>query len=828
MEDSFFGFDTSAPVEDDGGGGRRDGEEEEEYDALNDETFGAAINGDWENIHETLVKLDGHNGSDSKDEDEGSDLEINLSGVKLDDVDIGSDDNESRIQLDPRVWATPYKPEVQQNISNNGYPNPEAFLRRHLRHPFDSMQQHQQQQHQAMQTQQQQHQNRMFGLPPAPNIPPKICTVEDIERNIRNQQMRTGTPKPTTPLPNMQPPISAPNVSGFNRPSAPPGFSAPRMNFNAPPHPMNMHQGSQAGHRGPPGFPQMPMMSGPHGLPGPPHPNFPRNMSHNLPIALNNFAMHPNFNAMRPMGPPMISPRLPMQPNMMQGMPATNAVNQFNQRLVQEIQQNHPMLGNNRGMNHGYNNSNYPHNPYMQGYQHQQKNHGKVNMRSNGNVEEFDEYSNLMSARDKHWLIGIQLSQLNTETPYIDDYYYTVLKERRAKLRGDSQSKAHKDNQLNHPLIQPKGHAQLVLISMGKNGANIRNGQNRERKNSETKADKEPIIRTHTPLQFENSLGKLQYGSVTAPRKIIDMDVMGSDSSPQFNTSIELSAQRKSRQLLLHIETVYRIILKLEDLENPAAIATFAVVRERKEKEKQQALELAMIEAANRAGKDSDKADSAGNSVNSSISDKNSYEIESRDKLLQKLLPLISTEKVALMMNVRKGKALIRRIMPFIEDNPVRWNVWCGVFMSLQNVLKKDKDDGDGLLFALYPHFKKQIVEADLSDVIKIANSMPLNDKRVNVLFACKFCISSLFALLLRAEQIYATTSDPDIASNKEWPQFLSTLSASLSRTVQHQTISAAIESDAIQPMVHHFSRFETLKLESLLALFSQAKQQVN
>lgn len=76
--------------------------------------------------------------------------------------------------------------------------------------------------------------------------------------------------------------------------------------------------------------------------------------------------------------------------------------------------------------------------------------------------------------------------------------------------------------------------------------------------------------------------------------------------------------------------------------------------------------------------------------------------------------------------------------MPFIEDNPVRWNVWCGVFMSLQNVLKKDKDDGDGLLFALYPHFKKQIVEADLSDVIKIANSMPLNDKRVNVLFACK------------------------------------------------------------------------------------------
>lgn len=37
-----------------------------------------------------------------------------------------------------------------------------------------------------------------------------------------------------------------------------------------------------------------------------------------------------------------------------------------------------------------------------------------------------DEYSGLMTAKDKQWLLNIQMMQLNTGTPYFDDYYYTV------------------------------------------------------------------------------------------------------------------------------------------------------------------------------------------------------------------------------------------------------------------------------------------------------------------------------------------------------------------------------------------------------------------
>lgn len=164
---------------------------------------------------------------------------------------------------------------------------------------------------------------------------------------------------------------------------------------------------------------------------------------------------------------------------------------------------------------------------------------------------------------------------------------------------------------------------------------------------------------------------------MTAPRKIIDMDVVGPESSSPFTTSIEISAQRKSRQILMHIETLYRIVLKLEDLENPTAIATFLIVKvidpftpldirltkndlrkqERKEKERLAALEQQMLDnvITNKEVISSLNLDSTGNSVRSSMS-LTEKEDEGRDELLPKLIAGLTSEKVAHMMTVRKGK----------------------------------------------------------------------------------------------------------------------------------------------------------------------------
>ena len=53
----------------------------------------------------------------------------------------------------------------------------------------------------------------------------------------------------------------------------------------------------------------------------------------------------------------------------------------------------------------------------------QQDNSSSRDARSQPNA---DEYAGLMTQREKDWVVKIQLLQLHTDNPYIDDYYYTV------------------------------------------------------------------------------------------------------------------------------------------------------------------------------------------------------------------------------------------------------------------------------------------------------------------------------------------------------------------------------------------------------------------
>lgn len=149
-------------------------------------------------------------------------------------------------------------------------------------------------------------------------------SVEDIERNIRNQQTqqmnqtptklnanvsgRSQTPQLLAQRPpqqqNLQQPLPSvipnnilmqritvpppgmqqiPLSKGLNGLNGPPNFAPPLHQISSPKQPMRL----------PPGFPPMQLI-GPHGMPivPVPHPaNMPRPMPHNLPVALNNFAV---------------------------------------------------------------------------------------------------------------------------------------------------------------------------------------------------------------------------------------------------------------------------------------------------------------------------------------------------------------------------------------------------------------------------------------------------------------------------------------------------------------------------------------------------------
>merc|ERR1712226_1053726 len=64
-----------------------------------------------------------------------------------------------------------------------------------------------------------------------------------------------------------------------------------------------------------------------------------------------------------------------------------------------------------------------------------------------GNKE--DEFSGLMTQRERQWIVNIQLNQLKCENPFLDDYYYTVFNQKRNStehaIKGNTKIKKEKE-----------------------------------------------------------------------------------------------------------------------------------------------------------------------------------------------------------------------------------------------------------------------------------------------------------------------------------------------------------------------------------------------
>ena len=150
------------------------------------------------------------------------------------------------------------------------------------------------------------------------------------------------------------------------------------------------------------------------------------------------------------MGPaPFFRPDHPLMQNFQNSM--QHNMHMGNQRNKQfhhnDRQEPPPYFKNNQ--NHQFHNHNakffqnqnhyHPHN--MNYHQ----NHGSNGIPPSG---EHDEYAGLMNTREKHWLNNIQLLQLNSNQPYIDDFYYTVFCERLNK-KNEILNKTQGNKQIN-------------------------------------------------------------------------------------------------------------------------------------------------------------------------------------------------------------------------------------------------------------------------------------------------------------------------------------------------------------------------------------------
>uniref|UniRef100_A0A8C8A542 PAT1 homolog 1, processing body mRNA decay factor n=1 Tax=Otus sunia TaxID=257818 RepID=A0A8C8A542_9STRI len=131
-----------------------------------------------------------------------------------------------------------------------------------------------------------------------------------------------------------------------------------------------------------------------------------------------------------------------------------------------------------------------------------------------------DPYANLMLQREKDWVSKIQMMQLQSTDPYLDDYYYQNYFQKLEKLAAAEE--VHGDG-------PKKERTKLITPQVAK------------------------LEHTYKPVQFEGSLGKLTVSSVNNPRKMIDAVVT---SRSEDDETKEKQVRDKRRQTLVTIEKV--------------------------------------------------------------------------------------------------------------------------------------------------------------------------------------------------------------------------------------------------------------------------------
>uniref|UniRef100_A0A673YFM4 Protein PAT1 homolog 1 n=1 Tax=Salmo trutta TaxID=8032 RepID=A0A673YFM4_SALTR len=140
-----------------------------------------------------------------------------------------------------------------------------------------------------------------------------------------------------------------------------------------------------------------------------------------------------------------------------------------------------------------------------------------------------DPYSNLMTQREKEWVAKIQMMQLQSTDPYLDDYYYQNYFEKMEKRQERDRDGVRKEHT-----------TKLITPQVAK------------------------LEHTYRPVQFAGSLGKLTVSSVNNPRKMIDTVVTSRTDDEEKR---EKQVWNKRRQILYTVEKMYSLLLEVQDFE---------------------------------------------------------------------------------------------------------------------------------------------------------------------------------------------------------------------------------------------------------------------
>ncbi|TPX71485.1 hypothetical protein SpCBS45565_g01161 [Spizellomyces sp. 'palustris'] len=214
------------------------------------------------------------------------------------------------------------------------------------------------------------------------------------------------------------------------------------------------------------------------------------------------------------------------------------------------VQLGHFFPAQHRGQFVHQNRQGYPRNDYQQRYQNDRRGYQDRHM---DNRPREERYRGIMNQYEKELIAKIQISQLVTDDPYRDDFYYKVYTSLTAanQQSSDDSSKAGLNWQQSLLMDQTRGGGANVTNRMQQQMQRLIEGRKQKPKG--------------TSLSLEGALGKISLSSVRNPRQLLQ--VSGPNSTKEAkDLPAPQSARLSSKQILKRIEAVYSDVLELEVL----------------------------------------------------------------------------------------------------------------------------------------------------------------------------------------------------------------------------------------------------------------------
>ncbi|XP_076426591.1 protein PAT1 homolog 2 isoform X3 [Peromyscus maniculatus bairdii] len=329
-----------------------------------------------------------------------------------------------------------------------------------------------------------------------------------------------------------------------------------------------------------------------------------------------------------------------------------------------------------------------------------------------------DAYANLMTRKEKDWVIKVQMVQLQSENPRLDDYYYQEYYQKLEKRQADRDLLGQRKRAESLKLVTPYIQKAEVYES----------GMARLRLGLDIWVYACPIEK-HVPpgslyavVRIEGSLGQVAVSTCFSPRRAIDAVSHGT----QEQDTGAASSQRL--RVLSLIEKMFLQLLEIEEGQNDG------------------------FPQLCHSGEQSNQVEKLFQALKTQ--EQNNLE-ETADSLLQ-------------VLSVRKGKILVARLLPFLpRDQAVSLLLYITYHLPLLIL----KDMPDQALHILFKPLGKYISHLTFRQLLHGLQGLMLlppgsSERPISVVLQNQFGISLLYALLSHGEQLVSLDSSLQSSSD--------------------------------------------------------------